>query len=98
MAHQEAFYEINIIQDEYIEKLISLLNNKNYEMLKKFNFTSPTGTGKTNMMVKLINKFPDYYFIITTLSKGQLHLQIRSNLEKLCNQNNFYVYGSVFSM
>lgn len=94
MTHQEAFDEINRIQDEYIDQLISLMNNKDYEMMQKLNFTSPTGTGKTNMMAKLINRFPDYYFIITTLSKGQLHLQIRDNLKKLVHQNNFYVYGS----
>ena len=94
MTHEEAFEEINNLQDEYINQLISLMNNKDYSMMQMINFTSPTGTGKTNMMAKLINKFPSYYFIITTLSKGQLHLQIRANLEKLCNQNNFYVYGS----
>lgn len=94
MTKSEAFKEINETQDEYIEQLIQLMNNPNYETMKQLNFTSPTGTGKTNMMSKLINKFPNYYFIITTLSKGQLHKQIRSNLEKLCNNDNFYVYGS----
>ena len=94
MTRQDAFDEINKIQDEYIDQLITLMNNKDYEMMQKLNFTSPTGTGKTNMMAKLINRFPDYYFIITTLSKGQLHLQIRENLKKLVKQDNFYVYGS----
>ena len=46
------------------------------------------------MMSKLINRLPEYYFIITTLSKGQLHLQIRNSLLKDCNQTNFVVYGS----
>lgn len=94
MTHQEAFDEINKTQDEYIDQLISLMNNKDYEMMQMLNFTSPTGTGKTNMMAKLINKFPNYYFIVTTLSKGQLHIQIRNNLKKLVDRDNFYVYGS----
>lgn len=94
MTRTEAFAEINQIQDSYVDELISIINNPNYAAMKTINFTSPTGTGKTKMMSKLINKFPDYYFIITTLSKGQLHLQIRESLQKDCNQNNFYVYGS----
>lgn len=46
------------------------------------------------MMSKLINKIPDYYFVITTLSKGQLHIQIRNSLMNDCEQENFTVYGS----
>ena len=94
MTKQEAFNEINTLQDEYIDELIALMNNKSYDTMKMLNFTSPTGTGKTKMMSKLINKFPDCYFIITTLSKGQLHIQIRNSLQTDCKQNNFYVYGS----
>ena len=84
MTKQEAFNEINKLQDEYINELIKLMNNKSYNSMKMLNFTSPTGTGKTKMMSKLINKFPNYYFIITTLSKGQLHHQIRKNLTNDC--------------
>ena len=94
MTREEAFIEINKTQDEYIDELIGLINNPDYEVMKSINFTSPTGTGKTKMMSKLINRFPDYYFIITTLSKGQLHLQVKNSLLKDCNQENFYVYGS----
>lgn len=94
MTKQEAFLEINKLQDEYISQLVNLMNSSDYEMIKQINFTSPTGTGKTKMMSKLINKFPDYYFIITTLSKGQLHLQIKENLKKDCKFDNFTVYGS----
>lgn len=94
MNRQEAFDEINKTQDEYIEELISIICNPEYEVMKSINFTSPTGTGKTRMMSKLINSFPAYYFIITTLSRGQLHLQVRNELIKTCNQENFYVYGS----
>ncbi len=94
MTKQEAFDEINQIQDYYIDELINLINSPDYAMMKSIDFTSATGTGKTKMMSKLINRFPDYYFIVTTLSKGQLHLQIRDSLQKDCNQDNFYVYGS----
>lgn len=94
MTREEAFQEINKLQDEYIDELIALMNDKDHAMMQMLNFTSPTGTGKTKMMSKLINKFPDYYFIITTLSKGQLHIQIKDSLNEDCNQDNFYVYGS----
>ena len=94
MTREEAFIEINSIQDYYIDELIRLINDPNYEALKSISFSSATGTGKTKMMSKLINMFPDYYFIVTTLSKGQLHIQVREDLEKDCNQPNFYVYGS----
>lgn len=94
VTKQDAFDEINRIQDEYVDELVDLINSSDYEALKSINFTSPTGTGKTKMMSKLINRFPDYYFIVTTLSKGQLHLQVRKSLEIDCNQENFYVYGS----
>lgn len=94
MNKQEAFEEINRTQDEYIDELIALINNPDYEVMKSVNFTSPTGTGKTKMMSKLINRFPDYYFIITTLSRGQLNHQVRADLVEDCEQDNFYVYGS----
>ena len=94
MNKQEAFDEINRTQDEYIEELISLITNPDYEVMKAINFTSPTGTGKTKMMSKLINRFSDYYFVVTTLSIGQLHLQVREDLESDCDYDNFYVYGS----
>lgn len=94
MTKNEAFIEINQIQDSYIDELMRLIENPNYVAMKTINFTSPTGTGKTKMMSKLINKYPNYYFIVTTLSKGQLNLQIRDSLKQDCQQDNFYVYGS----
>ncbi len=94
MTREEAFTEINEIQDFYINELINRLNTPDYSMMKTINFTSPTGTGKTKMMSKLINKLPEYYFVITTLSKGQLHLQIKENLKKDCEHQNYTVYGS----
>lgn len=45
------------------------------------------------MMSKLINKMPDYFFIITTLSKGQLNKQVEKNLKEDCLYNNFKVHG-----
>ena len=94
MNRVEAFSEINQLQDEYVNELVELLNKPDYAMMKTVNFTSPTGTGKTRMMGKLINRFPNCFFIVTTLSKGQLHLQVRDELQKTCNSINFYVYGS----
>ena len=94
MNKVEAFSEINQLQDEYINELVEIINKPDYAMMKTINFTSPTGTGKTIMMGKLINKFPNSFFIVTTLSKGQLHRQVRSELQKVCKNENFYVYGS----
>ena len=94
MNRLEAFEEINRTQDEYIEELIDLINNPDYKVMKSVNFTSPTGTGKTKMMSKLINHFPEYYFIVTTLSRGQLHFQVRNELSVDCIKDNYYVYGS----
>lgn len=94
MTRKEVFKEINAIQDYYIDELIKLINSPEYDTLKTISFTSPTGTGKTKMMSKLINKYSQYYFIITTLSKGQLHIQVRNSLLQDCNQNNYKVYGS----
>ena len=94
MTRQEAFDEINAIQNMYVDKLISLIDNDDYAAIKNIYFTSPTGTGKTKMMSKLINKMGSYYFIVTTLSKGQLHLQISKSLQEDCIQDNYFVYGS----
>lgn len=94
MTKQEAFNEINRTQDKYIEELVSLIESPEYENVRAISFTSATGTGKTRMMGKLIDRFPDYYFIVSTLSKGQLHIQVRNSLMKECHQNNFTVYGS----
>ena len=93
MNKDDAFREINEIQDYYVSELISRISKEN-DVMKKINFTSPTGTGKTKMMSKLINSFPEYYFIITTLSKGQLNRQISASLDKDCIYGNYRVYGT----
>lgn len=93
MTREEAFVEINETQDDYINQLIQFMNEPANQAMKVINFTSPTGTGKTKMMAKLINRFPNAYFIVTSLSKGQLHLQIKKALSEDCSQGNFDVYG-----
>lgn len=93
MTREEAFCEINETQDDYVNQLIQFMNDPTNQSMKTVNFTSPTGTGKTKMMAKLINRFPDGYFIVTSLSKGQLHLQIRNTLTEDCPYGNFDVYG-----
>lgn len=94
ITKKEAFKEINDTQDYYINELIEKLNDKELDYLKEINFSSPTGTGKTNMMALLIKKMPDYFFLVTTLSKGQLNVQVENKLKSLCkDHNNFKVYG-----
>lgn len=90
---EEAFKEINDTQELYVDELIANLRNPKNDCLKTINFTSPTGTGKTNMMALLCNKMPECFFVVTTLSKGQLNHQIESNLQRLAKQGNFMVYG-----
>lgn len=91
-----AMKEINETQDFYVNELIKKITEPNYDVLKYINFTSPTGTGKTNMLAKLMNLLqpPKYYFIITTLSKGQLHIQTASKLYDLCEYKHFSVFGT----
>ena len=96
ITKQDALKEINDTQDFYVSKLIDILvgNNTTYNDLKEIDFTSPTGTGKTVMVAKLINQLPEYFFVITSLSKGQLRFQVERKIKQLCNLNNFIVYGS----
>lgn len=89
-----AFEEINKTQDYYVDELIERLNSEHNDCMKMINFTSPTGTGKTKMMSKLINKLHDCYFVVTTLSKGQLNRQIEKALNTDCKYANFTVYGT----
>lgn len=94
MTRNEAFEEINKVQDYYVKELLNKINNTSEDYMKTINFQSPTGTGKTKMMAKLINLMPDIFFIVTTLSKGQLDKQIETSLRADCKYNNFAVYGS----
>ena len=93
MTREEAFNDINNVQEYYVSQLIEIIENNNTP-LKFINFTSPTGTGKTKMMSMIINHYPNYYFIVTTLSKGQLNIQTSTFFKKDCLYNNYYVYGT----
>lgn len=94
MTREEAFKEINRTQDDYVDQLIQYMNDPATVALKEINFTSPTGTGKTNMMAKLMNRLSDCYFIVTTLSKGQLKAQVQDSFRENCLYDNYTVYGS----
>ena len=93
MTKEQAFKDINETQEFYVNELIKYLLDKNNNCFKVANFTSDTGTGKTKMISLLCNKMPEKYFVITTLSKGQLQHQIRNSLNKDIKQDNFVVYG-----
>ena len=93
MTREEAFRDINETQDYYVNELINKLHDPKYNYMKKIGFCSPTGTGKTKMIAKLINKLPNYYFIVTSLSRGGLYNQIDENLRKDCIYDNYIVFG-----
>lgn len=94
---QDELKLINDLQDEYVDKLADLIESINTSdaAMKHLNLTAPTGTGKTKMMAKLINKYPNAFFIITTLSKGQLNQQVANSLYNDCFQDNFIVFGAM---
>ena len=88
---------VNSLQDKYVNQLIQLMSSTKSEddAMKQVNLTSPTGTGKTKMMAKLINKYPEAFFMVTTLSKGQLHKQVETRLFKDCLYDNYVVFGAM---
>ena len=90
MTRKEAFDEINRTQEYYVDELIKRILDPVNKLLKEDNFTSDTGTGKTVMIKKLAQKLSNYYFVLTTLSKGQLNVQTSSNLYDV---ENIIVYG-----
>lgn len=92
-TREESFKEINDTQGFYVDELVGKLNDPRNDCMKSIDFTSPTGTGKTNMMALLCNKMDDCFFVITTLSKGQLNHQIANNMARLSKHGNFTVYG-----
>ena len=96
MTKLEALDEINKTQDYYVDRLVDIIKkiDNRFDNFKEIDFTSPTGTGKTIMMSKLINKLPDYFFVVTSLSKGQLRYQIESTLrQNIKEENNLLVFG-----
>lgn len=92
---KEAIAEINEAQDLYVSQLADLITGKNdsFSNLKEIDFTSPTGTGKTVMVARLINLLPNYFFVVTTLSRGQLRVQIEKKLKELAASKNYLVFG-----
>lgn len=85
---------INSIQDKYVKQLIKNLDDS--ASVKEVFLTSPTGTGKSKMIAKLINSEwgKKHFFVITTLSRGDLNIQLNDSLQKDCNSDDFIVYGS----
>ena len=92
--------ELNTIkqtQDFYENQLIDKIVDPKI-LKKEICFTSATGTGKTIMLSNIINKlnaqYPNkFYFIITTLSRGQLSSQIANKLSNSIDSDNYIVYG-----
>ena len=64
MTREEAFKEINETQDYYVNELAKMIDDPNRSSFRYINFTSPTGTGKTKMMAKLMNLMPKKIIII----------------------------------
>lgn len=96
MDKKKALEDINETQDYYVDKLIDIIESKeaNFDNLKEIDFTSPTGTGKTVMVAKMINRLSNYFFVITTLSRGQLRVQVGNKIAELSKHHNYIVYGS----
>lgn len=90
VTREEAYEEINYLQNYYVDKLATRILTEKVKELKHIYFTSDTGTGKTIMIKLLAQKLPQYYFVLTTLSRGRLDLQTR---EKLRECENIDVFG-----
>ena len=84
---------INSLQDNYVKELIKRIEKE--QELEAINFTSPTGTGKSVMMKKLISSEwgKNYCFLITTLSRGGLHHQLRSSIGEEILASNCIIHG-----
>jgi superfamily II DNA or RNA helicase len=54
--------------------------------------TSPTGSGKSYMMYKIISKCPNKFFVVTTLSKSELPKQLNDAFKRYHK-----LYGTSFS-
>ena len=92
-SREQEVKTINSIQDKYINELIEFCTT--HPEREEINFNSPTGTGKTKMISKLINSTwgQQRFFIVTSLSRGGLNKQIKESLDKDCKFNNFLVHG-----
>lgn len=96
-TREDEIKNINKIQDEYVQELKAIMLSELpvHKVMKAINFTSPTGTGKTKMMAKLINSMPGWFFIVTTLSRGQLNKQVEESLKAECINKNFVIFGAM---
>lgn len=81
-------------QNEYVDLLIKLINDRKNNPNKELNFQSQTGTGKSIMIAKLINKLPNLFFIITTLSRGNLKSQLQDSFEAFLHKDNYVLFAS----
>lgn len=91
---QAEWDKITNLQNAYVDELIEALRDEKNKQYESINFNSATGTGKTHMIIRLINSMPDYFFIVTTLSKAKLNEQTQNKLSKYCKGGNFIVYGN----
>ena len=93
MTREEWIKIIDERQNMYVKQLADIINQNS--LRKEIFFNSPTGTGKTVMIAKLINLLneEEYFFIITTLSRGGLNHQVESSLKSKIAKTNYYVFG-----
>lgn len=93
MTKDEWIKVINERQDMYVNQLCNMIEQN--LMRKEIFFNSPTGTGKTIMVAKLVNMLEskNYFFLITTLSRGGLNQQIEASLKSKITNENFFVFG-----
>ena len=93
MTKDEWIKVINERQDMYVNQLCNMIEQS--LMRKEIFFNSPTGTGKTIMVAKLVNMLEskNYFFLITTLSRGGLNQQIEASLKSKITNENFFVFG-----
>ena len=82
MTRAEWVKVIDERQNMYVKQLADII--KQNSLRKEIFFNSPTGTGKTVMIAKLINLLneEEYFFIITTLSRGGLNHQVETKNDK----------------
>lgn len=95
--NSEKIKKINNIQKYYAKKLAQKILNGSFKIFKEIDFTSETGTGKTYMMAYFMQYMPDdYFFVITSLSKAQLHKQIENKLDEILTikTKKYAVFGN----
>ena len=93
MTKKEWLEIITKRQMMYANQLACILKEESVK--KTINFNSPTGTGKTVMIAMLVNSLANsnFFFLITTLSRGGLNKQVESSLSKMIKGVNYFVFG-----